>query len=182
MRSPDPFPPKASGAGPSSSTTPCWPPRPATRSPGRASSRRSRRAPAARRLPHPQPSRGGGAARRGAGGERSRHGAAGEGAARARSPRRADERRASRRRRGGRPPRHRGRGVQRFAAPKIASPNTHGTGCTLSSAIAAQIVRALPLAEAVAAAKAFVPRRSSGAGAQGSAEGRGRCCNPDLFA
>ena len=47
-------------------------------------------------------------------------------------------------------------GVRRFAAPKIASPNTHGTGCTLSSAIAAHIVRGLSLADAVAAAKAFV--------------------------
>jgi len=47
-------------------------------------------------------------------------------------------------------------GVRRFAAPKIASPNTHGTGCTLSSAIAAHVALGLPLAEAVAAAKAFV--------------------------
>ena len=47
-------------------------------------------------------------------------------------------------------------GVRRFAAPKIASPNTHGTGCTLSSAIAAHVALGLPLVEAVAAAKAFV--------------------------
>ncbi len=47
-------------------------------------------------------------------------------------------------------------GAHRFAAPKIASPNTHGTGCTLSSALAAHIVRGLSLAGAVAAAKAFV--------------------------
>ncbi len=47
-------------------------------------------------------------------------------------------------------------GVERFAAAKIASPNTHGTGCTLSSAIAAHVVDGLPLAAAVAAAKAFV--------------------------
>jgi hydroxymethylpyrimidine/phosphomethylpyrimidine kinase len=46
--------------------------------------------------------------------------------------------------------------VLRFAAPRIASPNTHGTGCTLSAAIAAYVVRGLPLAEAVAAAKFFV--------------------------
>ena len=46
--------------------------------------------------------------------------------------------------------------VRRFAAPKIATPNTHGTGCTLSSAIAAHPLRGLPLEEAVAAAKAFV--------------------------
>jgi hydroxymethylpyrimidine/phosphomethylpyrimidine kinase len=47
-------------------------------------------------------------------------------------------------------------GARRFAAPKFASPNTHGTGCTLSSAIAAYRVRGLMLDEAVAAAKAFV--------------------------
>jgi len=46
--------------------------------------------------------------------------------------------------------------VVRFAAPKIASPNTHGTGCTLSAAIAAYVVRGLPLVEAVAAGKFFV--------------------------
>ncbi len=46
--------------------------------------------------------------------------------------------------------------VSRFAAPKLASKNLHGTGCTLSSAIAANIVLGLPLLEAVAAAKAFV--------------------------
>ncbi len=46
--------------------------------------------------------------------------------------------------------------VHRFAAPRIASPNTHGTGCTLSSAIAAYIVLGRPLPDAVSAAKAFV--------------------------
>ena len=46
--------------------------------------------------------------------------------------------------------------VHRFAAPKIASANLHGTGCTLSSAIAAHIVLGRPLPEAVAAARTFV--------------------------
>jgi hydroxymethylpyrimidine/phosphomethylpyrimidine kinase len=46
--------------------------------------------------------------------------------------------------------------VRRFAAPRLASPNLHGTGCTLSSAIAAHIVLGAELAEAVAAAKHFV--------------------------
>jgi hydroxymethylpyrimidine/phosphomethylpyrimidine kinase len=46
--------------------------------------------------------------------------------------------------------------VRRFAAPRVASKNLHGTGCTLSSAIAANIVLGAPLPEAVAAAKAFV--------------------------
>ena len=45
---------------------------------------------------------------------------------------------------------------RRYAAPRIASANTHGTGCTLSSAIAACIVLGATLEEAVARAKAFV--------------------------
>jgi hydroxymethylpyrimidine/phosphomethylpyrimidine kinase len=47
-------------------------------------------------------------------------------------------------------------GVRRFVAPRIASANTHGTGCTLSSAIAAHIVIGASLPEAIAAAKNFV--------------------------
>jgi hydroxymethylpyrimidine/phosphomethylpyrimidine kinase len=43
-----------------------------------------------------------------------------------------------------------------LAAPRRASTNLHGTGCTLSSAIAAHVVLGKPLWEAVAAAKAFV--------------------------
>jgi hydroxymethylpyrimidine/phosphomethylpyrimidine kinase len=46
--------------------------------------------------------------------------------------------------------------VHRFAAPRLASKNLHGTGCTLSSAIAANIVLGASLLEAVVAAKAFV--------------------------
>ena len=46
----------------------------------------------------------------------------------------------------------------RAASPPNASPrnNTHGTGCTLSSAIAAGLAKGLRLAEAVRAAKAYV--------------------------
>ena len=46
--------------------------------------------------------------------------------------------------------------TKRYAAPRIASRNLHGTGCALASAIAAAIVLGLPLAEAVARAKTFV--------------------------
>jgi hydroxymethylpyrimidine/phosphomethylpyrimidine kinase len=48
--------------------------------------------------------------------------------------------------------------IRRFAAPRLASKNVHGTGCTLSSAIAANIVLGAPLPKAVAAAKTFVRR------------------------
>ena len=50
----------------------------------------------------------------------------------------------------------RARTVRRFAAPRLHSPNLHGTGCTLSSAIAAHVVLGLDLVAAVGAAKAFV--------------------------
>jgi len=41
-------------------------------------------------------------------------------------------------------------------APRIHSANTHGTGCTLSSAIAAYLALGAPLLEAVQAARAYV--------------------------
>jgi hydroxymethylpyrimidine/phosphomethylpyrimidine kinase len=48
--------------------------------------------------------------------------------------------------------------TRRFAGPRIASRNLHGTGCVLSSAIAAHIAWGDDLAEAVAKAKAFTRR------------------------
>jgi hydroxymethylpyrimidine/phosphomethylpyrimidine kinase len=46
--------------------------------------------------------------------------------------------------------------IHRFATPRILSTNLHGTGCTLSSAIAANIVLGAPLPQAAAEAKTFV--------------------------
>jgi hydroxymethylpyrimidine/phosphomethylpyrimidine kinase len=43
-----------------------------------------------------------------------------------------------------------------FSAPRIATRNTHGTGCTLASAIAALLARGYELAEAIGAAKTYV--------------------------
>lgn len=43
-----------------------------------------------------------------------------------------------------------------FSNERIYTKNTHGTGCTLSSAIAAGLARSLPLQEAVAAAKKYI--------------------------
>jgi hydroxymethylpyrimidine/phosphomethylpyrimidine kinase len=43
-----------------------------------------------------------------------------------------------------------------FSAPRIDTPHTHGTGCTLSAAIAAHLARGDALRDAVAAGKAFV--------------------------
>jgi hydroxymethylpyrimidine/phosphomethylpyrimidine kinase len=47
-------------------------------------------------------------------------------------------------------------GCERFAAARIATKNTHGTGCTLSSAIAAGLAKGLSLRDAVREAKAYV--------------------------
>lgn len=44
----------------------------------------------------------------------------------------------------------------RFEADRIATKNTHGTGCTLSSAIAAELAKGLALNEAVACAHAYL--------------------------
>ncbi len=49
-----------------------------------------------------------------------------------------------------------GDGVARFAGPRIDTPNTHGTGCTLASAIAAGIAQGLELEAAVARARDYV--------------------------
>jgi hydroxymethylpyrimidine/phosphomethylpyrimidine kinase len=44
----------------------------------------------------------------------------------------------------------------RLTAPRVETRNTHGTGCTLASAIAAGLAKGLPLADAVRAAKAYI--------------------------
>ena len=49
-----------------------------------------------------------------------------------------------------------GAGIERFAQPRIDTPHTHGTGCTLSAAIAALMAQGVGLREAVGRAKAFV--------------------------
>ena len=49
-----------------------------------------------------------------------------------------------------------GRETVELSAPRIATSNTHGTGCTLSAAIAARLARGEALASAVRGAKAFV--------------------------
>lgn len=46
--------------------------------------------------------------------------------------------------------------IQFFHAPRVETPNTHGTGCTLSSAIACYLAKGLALADAVDAAKAYL--------------------------
>jgi hydroxymethylpyrimidine/phosphomethylpyrimidine kinase len=50
-------------------------------------------------------------------------------------------------------------------APRIHSPNTHGTGCTLSSAMAAYLALGASLSDAVQSARAYV-RAALQAGSQ----------------
>ncbi len=50
----------------------------------------------------------------------------------------------------------RGGQTVRLALPRIATPNTHGTGCTFSAAVAAYLTRGDSMSAAVAAAKRFV--------------------------
>jgi hydroxymethylpyrimidine/phosphomethylpyrimidine kinase len=49
-----------------------------------------------------------------------------------------------------------GEGELRLTAPRVATENTHGTGCTLSSAVAAELAKGASLREAVTRAKAYV--------------------------
>ena len=47
-------------------------------------------------------------------------------------------------------------GMSRFNGPRIDSRHTHGTGCTLASAVASGLAAGLALSNAVAAARAYV--------------------------
>ena len=47
-------------------------------------------------------------------------------------------------------------GVEVFAAPRITSRNTHGTGCTLASGIAASLAQGMTLRDAVVRARDYV--------------------------
>jgi len=49
-----------------------------------------------------------------------------------------------------------GEGVRVFSAPRIASRGTHGTGCTLSTAIACGLAQRIPLVQSIERARAFV--------------------------
>ena len=62
-------------------------------------------------------------------------------------------------------------GAERFTAPRAASRNTHGAGCTLASAIAAGLAQGLPLNAAVRRALAYV--REAIRTAPGFGQGRG---------
>lgn len=62
-------------------------------------------------------------------------------------------------------------GEERFSAPRIASENTHGTGCTLSAAIASFLAQGMALPEAVDGARHYV--REAIAAAPNAGNGHG---------
>ena len=45
---------------------------------------------------------------------------------------------------------------EEFAGPRIETRHTHGTGCTFSAAIAAELAKGKPIREAVRTAKAYI--------------------------
>jgi hydroxymethylpyrimidine/phosphomethylpyrimidine kinase len=61
----------------------------------------------------------------------------------------------------------------RFAAPRIDTKTTHGTGCTLSSAVAAGLAKKLLLIDAVSDAKAYVSAAIAGADRLKAGSGHG---------
>ena len=58
-----------------------------------------------------------------------------------------------------------------FSAPRLATPNTHGAGCTYSSAVAAGLAKGLPMMEAVQTAKEYVHRAMEAAFPLGAGHG-----------
>lgn len=60
---------------------------------------------------------------------------------------------------------------QEFTAPRIDTRNTHGTGCTFASAVAAGLARGLTVIEAVALAKDYVTAAIRRAFAMGQGHG-----------
>lgn len=64
-----------------------------------------------------------------------------------------------------------GRSLQRFVHERIATTSTHGTGCTLSAAIAARLASGASLADAVETALEFVRRAIASAPALGGGRG-----------
>jgi hydroxymethylpyrimidine/phosphomethylpyrimidine kinase len=64
-------------------------------------------------------------------------------------------------------------GEMRLEAPRVATRNTHGTGCTLSSAIAAELAKGASLREAVRKAKAYITAAIGAADELHIGKGRG---------
>jgi hydroxymethylpyrimidine/phosphomethylpyrimidine kinase len=64
-------------------------------------------------------------------------------------------------------------GELRLAAPRVPTSNTHGTGCTLSAAVAAELAKGTSLHEAAGHAKAYVAAAIAAADKIEIGQGRG---------
>ncbi len=64
-----------------------------------------------------------------------------------------------------------GKDFMEFPGPRFDTPNTHGTGCTFSSAVAAFLAKGHPVPRAVELAKGFVARAIEGGLAVGAGHG-----------
>jgi len=66
-----------------------------------------------------------------------------------------------------------GEAFRAFAAPRLATRHTHGTGCTFASAIAAELAKGAPVPDAVGAAKDYVTGAIRAAADMGIGHGHG---------
>jgi hydroxymethylpyrimidine/phosphomethylpyrimidine kinase len=64
-------------------------------------------------------------------------------------------------------------GEMRLEAPRVPTKHDHGTGCTLSSAIAAELAKGATLRKAVSTAKAYVTAAIAAADELHIGKGRG---------
>jgi len=64
-------------------------------------------------------------------------------------------------------------GCVRLTAPRVATKNTHGTGCTLAAALAAGLAKGFPLEKAAREAKDYVSAAIAAADRLGVGSGRG---------
>lgn len=64
-------------------------------------------------------------------------------------------------------------GMRRFVSQRLPTLNTHGTGCTLASAITAGLARGLPLDEAMREAKAYLDEALAAGETLGVGRGNG---------
>jgi hydroxymethylpyrimidine/phosphomethylpyrimidine kinase len=61
--------------------------------------------------------------------------------------------------------------IREFAAPRIETRHTHGSGCTYSAAITAELAKGTALGEAVESAKLFITEAIRTAPGLGAGEG-----------
>ena len=70
-----------------------------------------------------------------------------------------------------------GRAPVRLQSARIPSRNVHGTGCTLSSALACHLAQGLPLAEAVGRARAYILDAIRAGASVRTGQGHGPLCH-----